>query len=164
MLHGDLPAVPEPPDTNKEKSPPTGFTDVFISYSRTDKAFVQRLTAALTATQRTAWVDWHDILPAEDFLQSIYAGIDAADAFVLVLSPDSLRSETCFKEVLHAVEGKKHIIPLVYREVNAQTVFEPLQPLNWIDFSRDGLFPVAFKQLLFALETDLDYWHLSARL
>src|SRR5262249_54142003 len=127
MLHGDLSAHPEPPDANEEQSPPTGFTDVFISYSRTDKAFVQRLAAALKATQRTVWVDWHDILPTEDFLQAIYAGIDAASAFVFVLSPDSLRSEACFKEVLHAVKGKKRIIPLVCREVNAQTVFEPLQ-------------------------------------
>jgi hypothetical protein len=164
MPHEDLSAHLEPSGSNEENSPPTGFTDVFISYSRTDKAFVQHLTAALRATQRTVWVDWHDILPAEDFLQAIYAGIDAAGTFVFVLSPDSLRSGACLKEVLHAVEGKKRIIPLVYREVNAQTVFEPLQPLNWIDFSRDDLFPVAFAQLLFALQTDLDYWHLSARL
>src|SRR5215813_6624772 len=133
MLHGDLPAQPEPPDTSEGNSPPTGFSDVFISYSRTDKAFVQHLTAALKAPQRTVWVDWHDVLPAEDFLQAIYAGIDAASTFIFVLSPDSLRSEACLKEVLRAATGKKRIIPLVCREVNAQTVFEPLQSLNWID-------------------------------
>ncbi len=164
MQHPDLPAQPVPPQAGEESGPPTGFTDVFISYSRKDKEFVQYLSAALKETKREVWVDWHDILPSEDFLQAIYAGIDAASTFVFVMSPDSLSSQVCQKEVMRAVEGKKRIIPVVCREVNAQAVFEPLQPLNWIDFSRKSMFPVAFKQLIFALETDLDYWHLSARL
>src|SRR5690348_2104855 len=90
------------PATGVKSNLPTGFTDIFISYSRKDKAFVQQLAAALYAAKRAVWVDWNDILPSEDFLQSIYAGIDAADTFVFVLSPDSINSEVCFKEVLRA--------------------------------------------------------------
>src|ERR1051326_2953533 len=100
------------PETNVKSELPTGFTDVFISYSRKDKAFVQELSAALRSTKREVWVDWHDILPSEDFLQAIFAGSDPADTFVFVMSPDSISSEVCFKEVLHAVEGKKRIIPV----------------------------------------------------
>ena len=43
---------------------PIGFpamTDVFISYSRKDKAFVQILNQALGESKYETWVDWEDI-------------------------------------------------------------------------------------------------------
>jgi WD40 repeat protein len=39
-----------------------------VSYSRQDKAFVQRLDQALRDRQREAWVDWEGILPTEEFM------------------------------------------------------------------------------------------------
>ena len=35
--------------------------DVFISYSRKDKAFVEKLVTALEAKKRDVWVDFEDI-------------------------------------------------------------------------------------------------------
>ncbi|WP_394359020.1 toll/interleukin-1 receptor domain-containing protein [Leptolyngbya boryana] len=35
--------------------------DVFISYSRKDKPFVEQLHQALEAQNQDAWVDWEDI-------------------------------------------------------------------------------------------------------
>jgi TIR domain-containing protein len=37
------------------------MNDVFISYSRKDKTFVERLFAALEQQGHDAWVDWDDI-------------------------------------------------------------------------------------------------------
>lgn len=39
------------------------MADVFISYSRRDKEFVQVLYDALRASQYDTWVDWQDIKP-----------------------------------------------------------------------------------------------------
>ena len=44
------------------------MADVFVSYSRHDKAFVERLDKALSERQREAWVDWEGILPTEENL------------------------------------------------------------------------------------------------
>src|SRR2546428_2090553 len=139
------------------------FSDVFLSYSRKDKAFVRQLFQELAAANRDTWVDWDDIPPTADWQQEIYMGIEAASAFVFVLSPDSLSSEACQEELKHALHNKKRIIPLLYREIERKNVHEGLVKLNWISFEHSELFDLAFQQLLFALDTDLDYWHQSAR-
>jgi WD40 repeat protein len=140
------------------------FSDVFISYSRKDKAFVQQMAKALEAAKRQAWVDWQDIPPTAKWLEEIYAGIEASTTFIFILSPDSIVSKTCMQEVAHAVEFKKRIIPLVCHRVDPMEVIEPLRELNWIFFTPQDRFDEAFQELLFALDTDLAYWHQAARL
>jgi len=54
------------------------MTDIFISYSRRDKAFVRALYEALTNLNRTAWIDWRDIAPAVEWEKTIYEGIERA--------------------------------------------------------------------------------------
>ncbi|MEM6714713.1 MAG: toll/interleukin-1 receptor domain-containing protein, partial [Cyanobacteria bacterium P01_C01_bin.147] len=68
----------------------TQQANVFISYSRRNKEFVQELHGALAATGREVWVDWENIPVAVDWWQEIQLGIELADTFVFVLSPDSV--------------------------------------------------------------------------
>ncbi len=145
------------------------MASVFISYSRKDQDFVRTLYDALKAANRDAWVDWEGIPPTAEWLSEVYAAIDGADTFVFVLSPDSVASEVCGKEAAHAIESKKRIIPIVSRQVSAAEVkaVEPLAPLvalNWIFMRESDDFARGFEQLRFALDTDLDYWHLSGDL
>jgi WD40 repeat protein len=145
------------------------MASVFISYSRKDQNVVRKLYDALAAAGRDAWVDWEGIPPSAEWLKEVYTGIEAADNFVFMLSPDSLESEICGLEVAHAVENRKRIIPLVCREVNRQEVeanekLKALSAINWILVRDTDSFDNAFEQLRFALDTDLDYWHLSSRL
>ena len=76
--------------------------EVFISYSRKDKDFVRRLDESLKDRGREAWVDWEDIRPTEEWMQAIYAAIEGADTFVFVLTPDSVASVVCGREIAHA--------------------------------------------------------------
>ncbi|RMG79160.1 MAG: toll/interleukin-1 receptor domain-containing protein, partial [Chloroflexi bacterium] len=82
-------------------------SDVFISYSRRNKEFVQRLDQAFKAEGLEVWVDWEDIPPTADWWKEIQAGIDAAEAFVFIISPDSIRSEVCAQEIEHAIATNK---------------------------------------------------------
>ncbi|MDP6599762.1 MAG: toll/interleukin-1 receptor domain-containing protein, partial [Candidatus Poribacteria bacterium] len=43
----------------------------------------------LTARDREPWADWQDIPPTADWLAEIYRGIEAADSFLFIISPDS---------------------------------------------------------------------------
>ena len=106
--------------------------DLFISYSRKDKDFVRRLDESLKSRGREAWVDWEDIRPTEDFMQAIHSAIEGVDTFVFVLTPDSVASVVCGREIAHAVAHNKRMVPIVARDVNADTVPEPLAKLNWI--------------------------------
>src|SRR3954454_16503806 len=105
-------------------------SDVFISYSRKDREFVKRLEQALESRGRETWVDWQGIRPAEEFLQAIFPAIEGADTFVFVLSPDSVTSQICGKELAHAVSHNKRMIPVMARDVEANAVPEPLAKLN----------------------------------
>lgn len=138
--------------------------DVFISYSRKDRAFVQQLHAALIDRGRDSWVDWEDIPLSADWLAEIYNGIEAADAFVFVISPDSVISEICGLEVAHAVEHHKRLIPVLRREVDTKLVPQPVGAHNWIYFRESDAFGEAFDRLLSALDTDLEWVHAHTRL
>lgn len=138
--------------------------EVFISYSRKDKEFVRRLDEALKSRGRDAWVDWEDIRPTEEWMQAIYAAIEGADTFVFVLTPDSVASEVCGREIAHAAAHNKRMVPIVARNVNAGTVPETLAKLNWIFFRESDDFEKATDTLISALDTDLEWVHAHTRL
>ena len=137
--------------------------DVFISYSRRDSEFARRLLTALKGENRDAWVDWQAIEAAEDFWKAIEIGIEAANTFVFILSPDSVASEYCRKEIDHAVTHNKRLIPVVCRDVDATVVHTALRPLNWIFFP-EANDDAAFAQLVRAIDTDLPYVRMHTRL
>ena len=58
------------------------MADVFISYSRKDIEFAQRIHHELEARDRQPWVDWQDIPPTAEWLDEVYAGIQEADTFL----------------------------------------------------------------------------------
>jgi WD40 repeat protein len=148
-----------PPDKETLQAP-----DVFISYSRKDKEFARRLDEELTRRGREAWVDWEGIRPTEEFMQAIYGAIEGADTFVFVLTPDSVASEVCGREIAHAAAHNKRMVPIVARDVNAKTVPETLAKLNWIFCREADDFQQATDTLVTALETDLEWVHAHTRL
>src|SRR4029453_15253917 len=138
--------------------------EVFISYSRKDKEFVRRLHEALNRRDREAWVDWEAIRPTEEFMQAIYGAIEAADTFIFVLTPDSVTSVICGREILHAAAHHKRMVPIVAQDVDAAAVPEPLAKLNWIFCRESDDFEKATDTLISAIETDLKWVHAHTRL
>ncbi len=139
--------------------------DVFISYSRRDKEFVQRLHQSLAALKSDVWVDWEDIPLTADWWKEICTGIESADTFVCILSPDFVQSEVCNKEVEHAFANKKRFIPVLYRELSeAQPTHPAISTHNWIFIRPTDDYETAFKALVSALETDLAYVRAHTRL
>ncbi|MBW4445165.1 MAG: TIR domain-containing protein [Plectolyngbya sp. WJT66-NPBG17] len=129
--------------------------DVFISYSRKDKAFVQRLDEAFRKTDRDPWIDWEDIHHGEEWRRAIARGIETADTFIFVISPDSVASAECRKEIDQAISLNKRLIPVVRRD--AQGVHPVLAELNWIFFRENDSFDQAFQKLIKTINTDLQH-------
>ena len=73
--------------------------NVFISYSRQDIEFVDRLQAALKNRGIEAFVDRRDIEKAEEWWARIKQLITEADTIVFTLSPGSVNSRVCNDEV-----------------------------------------------------------------
>ncbi|MCU0548970.1 MAG: TIR domain-containing protein [Leptolyngbya sp. Prado105] len=132
--------------------------DVFISYSRKDKPFVEKLHQALEAQDRDAWVDWDDIPLSAEWWREIQRGIEGANTFVFVMSDDSVRSKVCRDEIDHAVECNKRLVPIVYREDFEMAKLHPrLSQYNWLFFRENDEFEPGLKALLNVIETDLEY-------
>src|SRR5512140_2468455 len=131
------------------------MSDVFLSYSRKDTQFVREIFDVLNARKREAWIDLHAIDYSAKWWDEICAGIEGADNFVLFVSPNSLESLFCHREIQYALKHHKRIIPCVYKPVDQEAMFkawqsdpdlskiEPLahenwdsiQAIQWIDFT-----------------------------
>jgi hypothetical protein len=133
-------------------------TDVFLSYSRRDRDFVERLNAALVDGGKHVYVDWEDIPDwSSDYEAELFDGIDRAESFLFVLSPDSLASPNCRLELEHATAQGKRITPLLRRDPDSTPVPEPLRRPQWLDFRDDDAFDEATARLLEALSVDADW-------
>jgi WD40 repeat protein len=130
---------------------------VFISYSRRDMAFADRLEAALEARGFSAAIDRSEIYAFEDWWKRIEALISRADTVVFVISPDAVASEVALKEVAHAAALNKRFAPIVCRRVDIDAVPGPLRRLNFIFFDDANHFEAAADQLAEALTTDIDW-------
>lgn len=98
------------------------MTGIFISYSRKDFAIAQKLIKEFESIDLDVWVDWEDIPPAVGWLDQILRGIEQAEVFVFLISPDSIKSEVCNVELEHAHKNAKRIIPIVVRDVVTKEV------------------------------------------
>jgi TIR domain-containing protein len=87
--------------------------EVFISYSRKDKEFVRRLDEELKRRDREAWVDWEGIPPGDTWEKTIYSAIEDTDTFVFVLTPDSVASEVCGREIAHVQSDRFAFLLLI---------------------------------------------------
>ena len=133
--------------------------DVFISYARRDAELVRRLHGKLVEHGNNVWVDWEDIPPASKFERDLEEGVAKSDSFVFVISPDSLDSSYCRKELAYADERNKRIVPVIHREVDRERLPESLRVRNWIPsggrFEDD--FDAGVAALVSAIETDLEW-------
>ena len=88
--------------------------DIFISYSRRNLDFVQKLDAALTAKGKAVWFDQKTeplvgILPGAKWWEQIKDGVEAADNFFFVISLSSMASPYCNAEVAYALAHEKRL-------------------------------------------------------
>jgi hypothetical protein len=91
---------------------------IFISYSRKDIAFADRLDAGLKARGFDTLIDRSDIHAFEEWWKRIEVLIAGADTLVFVLSPDAVQPGTAaLKEVAFAASLNKRLAPIVFRPV-----------------------------------------------
>ena len=130
--------------------------DVFVSYSRADRGLVASLVEGLEARGKRAWVDLENIPPSARWMAEIRTAIEAADGYLVVISPDLARSPVCREELEHAVSSGKRIVPVLVRSTDPRAVPPSLAALNWVDATDPGQLGSALDAVVTALDTDLD--------
>jgi hypothetical protein len=107
--------------------------EVFISYSRKDSPdFALKLRDALTGAGRRAWLDTADIPITAEWLREIFSNIESTANFIFVISPESVASPNCRKEIDHAVASNKGMVPVFYRAAPDQAIPEALGTIQGI--------------------------------
>src|SRR6516164_2551097 len=109
------------------------MAEVFISYSRADFEFAKNVHDALIEQKRTVWMDLDDIPKGTKFRLEMLAGIEQADNFLFLISPNSAKSDMCRVEIEHAVDNKKRMIAIVCREVPDGGLHPAIAEINWIN-------------------------------
>ena len=165
----------------------TDVTDVFISYSRKNVDFVRHLYQELEAVGKASWVDWDSIPLSVDWWNEIRDGIEKSDAFLCVMTPDSLSSHVCHAEIAYAFSRSKRVIPILLASIDDQqqifNTLEAVQPdanatsrlngldpmaaaqdnwqqlsrLNWAMFQNEDQFTDQFQELCKILDIDLEH-------
>jgi TIR domain len=129
----------------------------FISYSRKDMAFADRLEAVLKARSFEPLIDRTEIYAFEEWWKRIEALITSADTVVFVLSPDAVVSDVALREVAFAASLNKRFAPVGCRRVDDNAVPEQLAKLNFIFFDDEAQFEYRADQLAEALNTDISW-------
>jgi hypothetical protein len=130
---------------------------IFISYSRKDMAFADRLESALKAHGFEPLIDRTEIYAFEDWWKRIQGLMGRADTVIFVLSSDAVASEICAKEVAHAASLNKRFAPIVCRRADDSAVPEALRPLNFIFFDDPAAFDAGVDRLVEALQVDIGW-------
>ena len=162
------------PETSKKE------IKLFYCYAREDKALRDQLEKHLAPLRRQyRLTNWHDreILPGEDWEQTIDHHLSTAHLVLLLISPDFMASDYCYGiEMEKALEQEKagtcRVIPLLLRPtdiedapfIHLQMLPTDVHPLtSWPD--RDLAFldvatgiRKAFKDLLLALKTKEEWF------
>jgi TonB family protein len=122
--------------------------DIFISYSRADKAVAQLLADALANEGWNVWWD-RDILPGEAFAESIETALDSAGCLVVLWSKTSVASGWVKTE---AAEGlsRRILIPVLIEDVKIPLEFRRIETANLSDWQGSPTHP-EFGDLLGAI-------------
>jgi len=112
------------------------MTDIFICYDiQHDKAIRDNVIQSLSRYAKTTWTHDRDIQKGADYEGVIDVGIENADNFFYFISPSSVASEYCQRELAHALQYNKRIVPLLI--VPTSNIPKPLRKLQYIDLTEN---------------------------
>lgn len=148
----------------QDHPPSSRAPQIFVSYSRKDRKFVDLLVKSLQESRFTIFRDVEEILPTEEWRTRLRSLIGKADTIVFILTPESAASEVCAWEANYAKHLNKRTVPIVARELGGINPPEVLRELHYVDFTDQEAFHVSLHQLVTALNTDIDWIREHTRL
>ena len=109
--------------------------EVFVSYSRKDRAKILSLVSMLRSSGASVWVDESAIDGATLWSQEIVGAIRKSKVFLLALSSHSIESENVVKEVALASESGKRILPVMLEDTEIpESMAYPLAGIQRVNF------------------------------
>lgn len=123
---------------------------VFLSHSKKDSQFIEKLERAFRKCQIEPWLDTFEIRHGKPWLEAIFKdGIPSCDSVIVYLTPHSLRSLVVKKELDASVISQLHdnsigLLPYVDKDTLRNDVrvdLKALQIPEWNNENFDSVLP-----------------------
>ena len=114
--------------------------EIFLSHSNRNQKFARRVADTLRDRAIPVWYSETHIVGAEQWHDEIGNALARCDWFLLVLSPQSVKSRWVKRELVHALNDDRydnHIVPLLYRPCDVNQLSWTLPSIQAVDFTRD---------------------------
>lgn len=124
------------------------MADIFISYARPDRPFVERLSACITGAGYSVWWD-HALIAGAQFSEEIERELTKATSVIVIWSPDSVRSTWVRSEADMAAQ-RGVLIPLKRGAVEPPLPHKLLHTLDftaWLGKGEDDPYPQLLKAI-----------------
>ena len=114
--------------------------ELFLSHSNLDQTFVTSIAEVMRGHGIPVWYSRTNIVGAQQWHDEIGAALKRCDWFVLILSPNSVKSIWAKREVLYALNDNHYadkIVPLLYQACDYEQLSWTLSLLQMVDFTHD---------------------------
>lgn len=117
---------------------------VFISHTSKDKPFVKEFARDLRRFGIDVWYDEWEIAVGDSIVEKVFAGLDASDTLIVVLSPESVTSRWVNEELNVAVmrrlsEANIRILPVLIETCDIPTALRHIRYADFRDNQEEGL-------------------------
>jgi WD40 repeat protein len=137
------------------------MTHVFLCYAEANQEIMEKITRSLRREKLTVWTKITDMETGIDVREQIHRGIAAADNFVYLICPESLRSKSCQGEIKLALAYHKRIICVIVDRTDEQMIpldLKNLPLLNLTPREKKENYGLVMAQLVKQLKTDENYY------
>jgi hypothetical protein len=139
------------------ETPPAQQLDVFISYASGQREWVEALANNLQSAGKSVFFDVWRLVPGQDFIQGLRAGLASCRSAILVVSPEALQSGWVREEyeILNRrrdADPAFRVVPVVHSGTDFGTPF--YGSIQWVDFRDPSQHRTAFARLLAGLSGD----------
>jgi len=107
----------------------------FISYSRANSDFAVRLAKDLKAAGQDVWLDQLDIPTGSRWDDELEKALRSCTSFLIILSPESIKSQNVKDEIGYAIDSGKHILPIMIKQ--CEVPFR-LRRFQYVDFTNEA--------------------------
>jgi len=138
----------------------------FISYERSCRNLVISLATSLDGIRVPARGDWQ-LTPREDWWERIAELIRGSDTFLFLITPESVRSPACLRELDLALSWHKRILPVVRQkplDALLAELPEVLAKEQWVFFRAEDDPNGALESIAIAVRTDFELAIVHTRL
>ena len=112
--------------------------EVFLSHSTKDRVFALKVAVTIRDHGVPVWYGPTNITGAKQWHDEIGSALRRCDWFVVVLSPNAVRSEWVKRELMFVLNDSRYeerIIPVLYKPCNSSSLSWVLPAFQRVDFT-----------------------------